>query len=158
MIRDDLGIDKIVLFALDEPLYGLPLSLVERVVRAVEIRSLPRAPRIVMGVINAGGRIVPVVDLRLRFGLPSRAVNGSDRFILARTSGRVAALVVDRVIGIREFPEAKMARAGDTLPFAEHLRGVVQMEDGLALIYDLDRFLSLDEERALDGALSGSEA
>jgi purine-binding chemotaxis protein CheW len=48
--------------------------------------------------------------------------------------------------------------AESALPFAEDLRGVVKSEDGLVLIYDLDRFLSLDEARALDGALSGGGA
>lgn len=151
------AVDKIVLFTLDDPLYGLPLSLVERVIRAVEIRPLPQAPRIILGVINAGGKIIPVVDMRMRFGLPAKAVNSTDHFIIARTSARVVVLVVDRVIGIREFPEGKIVSAEDALSFAENLRGVVQLEDGLALIYSLDRFLSLDEERTLDSALSGGK-
>ena len=59
--------DQIVVFALDEPRYALPLSAVERVVRAVEITPLPKAPEIVLGVINMQGQVVPAVDIRKRF-------------------------------------------------------------------------------------------
>jgi purine-binding chemotaxis protein CheW len=147
-----------LVFALDDPHYALPLAIVERVIRAVEISPLPRAPRIVRGVINVQGQILPIVDIRALFRLPSRATDIGDRFIIARTPRRVLALIVDRVIGISEVPEEKIVSAESALPFAEGLRGVAKLEDGLVLIYDLDRFLSLDEEGQLDAALSGGEA
>jgi purine-binding chemotaxis protein CheW len=134
------------------------LAIVERVIRAVEISPLPRAPRIVRGVINVQGHILPVVDIRALFRLPSRETGVDDRFIIARTPRRVLALIVDRVMGISEVPEEKIVSAESALPFAEGLRGVAKLEDGLVLIYDLDRFLSLDEEGQLDAALSGGEA
>jgi purine-binding chemotaxis protein CheW len=62
------------------------------------------------------------------------------------------------VTGICEVPEEKIVSAERALTFAEGLRGVAKLEDGLVLIYDLDRFLSLDEEGQLDAALSGGEA
>ena len=95
-----------LLFALDTPSYALPLSVVERVVRAVEVLPLPRAPQVVLGVVDVAGRIVPVVDIRALFRLPARELDIGDHFIIARTPLRVVALVVDRVIGIRELPAA----------------------------------------------------
>jgi purine-binding chemotaxis protein CheW len=150
--------DKVLLFTLDDPLYGVPVSFVERVIRAVEITPLPKAPPVISGVINAGGRIIPVVDMRARLSLPAREADPGDRFLIARASGRVVALAVDRVIGVREFPGGNILGAGSALPFAEYLGGIARLDDGLVLIYDLDRFLSLDEAGALDGALSGGEA
>jgi purine-binding chemotaxis protein CheW len=144
-----------LLFALDNPLYALPLPIVERVVRAVEIRPLPRAPQVVLGAINAHGRIIPVVDMRALFGLPPREMGLGDQFIIARTPKRVVAALVDRVIGITVFPEGKIISAESSLPFAERLRGVVRLDDDIVLIYDLDRFLSLDDELRLDAALAG---
>jgi purine-binding chemotaxis protein CheW len=142
--------NHIVLFTLDEPRYALPLSAVERVVRAVEITPLPKAPEIVLGAIDAQGRVIPVVDVRKRFRLPTREMDMDDRFIIARTS-----LAVDSVIGIRTLADGEVVSAEQALPFAEYLRGVAKMEDGIVLIYDLDQFLSLDEEHMLDAALSG---
>jgi purine-binding chemotaxis protein CheW len=147
--------NQIVLFALDEPRYALPLSAVERVVRAVEITPLPKVPEIVLGAIDAQGRVIPVVDVRKRFRLPAREMDVDDRFIIARTSRRRVALVADAVVGIRELADREIVSAEQALPFAEYLHGVAKMEDGLVLIYDLDQFLSLDEEQMLDAALSG---
>ena len=150
--------DGIVVFALDEPRYALYLSSVERVVRAVEITPLPKAPEIVLGIINAQGRILPVLDIRKRFRLPAREMKPDDRFIIARTSRRQVALVVDSVVGVHELTEREMVSAKQALPFAQYLKGVAKVEDNLVLIHDLDQFLSLDEEQALDATLSKGKA
>lgn len=147
--------NQIVVFALDEQRYALPLSAVERVVRAVEITPLPKAPEVVLGVIDAQGQVIPVVDVRRRFRLPSRPVDEDDRLILARTSRRRVALVADSVAGVHEPADREMVSAKLELPFAEYIQGVAKTPDGLILIHDLDRFLSLDEEQLLDAALTG---
>jgi len=98
----------IVVFALEEPRYALLLSAVERVVRAVEITPLPKAPEIVLGIINAQGRIIPVIDVRQRFRMPTREMKLDDRLIIARTSRRQVALVVDSVTSFRELTEREI--------------------------------------------------
>lgn len=145
--------NQIVVFALDEPRYALPLSAVERIIRAVEITRLPKAPEIVLGVICIHGRIIPVVDVRTRFRLPAREMKLDDRFIIARTSRRFVALAADSVIAIRKVADNNVVSAERALPFADYVRGVAILEDDLVLICDLDRFLSLDEEHLLDAAL-----
>jgi hypothetical protein len=81
------SLQYILVFSLDEPLYALPLSSVERVVPAVEITPLPKAPEFVLGVINVHGQVIPVMDIRQRLRLPTRPVGLEDRFILARLGG-----------------------------------------------------------------------
>jgi purine-binding chemotaxis protein CheW len=149
------GSENLLVFTLDEPRFALPLAAVDRVVHAVEVTPLPKAPAIILGVINAQGRVIPVVDMRRRFGLPGREINLDDRFIIARTARRLVALVADEVAGIRELGQRDLVSAAESLPFASHLQGVAKLEDGLVLITDLDAFLSLDEERLLDAALVG---
>ncbi|OGJ87736.1 MAG: chemotaxis protein CheW [Candidatus Raymondbacteria bacterium RifOxyA12_full_50_37] len=145
---------KIVLFTLDQPRYALYLSAVERVVRAVEITPLPKAPEIVLGVLNMQGKVLPVLDIRKRFRLPVRQINTDDRLIIARTSRRPVALVVDSVEGIRELTENQMVDAKQALPFAEYIKGVATLDDNLVLIHDIDQFLSLDEERDLKASMA----
>jgi len=147
--------NQVVLFTMDEPRYAINLSSVERVVRAVEITLLPKAPEIILGVINVQGRIIPVIDVRKRFRMPSREIRLEDRFIIVRTSRRTVALVVDSVSGILELTDSELVSAEKSLPFAEHIQGVAMTKDDIVLIYDLERFLSLDEEKMLDDALSG---
>jgi purine-binding chemotaxis protein CheW len=149
---------QIVVFTLDEPRCALDLAAVERIVRAVEITPLPKAPEIVLGVINIQGRILPVVDIRHRFQLPARELSLEQRFIVARASRRPVALVVDSVVGVRELESHALVSAERDLALGAYLKGVAKLEDGLLLIYDLDRFLALDEELALDAALSGGPA
>jgi purine-binding chemotaxis protein CheW len=146
--------NQIVVFVLDEQHYALLLSAVEQVVRAVEITLLPKAPAVVLGVINVHGQVVPVVDARKRFRLPERAMDLNDRFIIAHTSRWPIALVADSVVEIKELAEQEMMETEETLPFAAYLRGVAKVEGDLVLIYDLDEFFSLDEECGLDAALS----
>jgi len=150
----DDSANQIVLFALDEPHYALPLSAVVRVVRVVEIMPLPKAPEIVLGAINVQGQVTPVIDIRKRFRLQPREMGLDDRFIIARTSKRVVAMLADAVIGVRALSDGEIASAVHALPFAKYLHGVAKIEDGIVLIYDLEQFLSLDEERTLDAALS----
>jgi purine-binding chemotaxis protein CheW len=149
---------QLVVFLLEGQRYALRLAAVERVVRAVEITPLPQAPEIVLGMINVEGRIVPVVNMRNRFGRPERAIELSDQFIIARTSRRAVALVVDSVNEVVACTEAQVVAAEKILPGLEHVEGVLKLPDGMILLHDLDRFLSLDEEQALAEALQPEEA
>ncbi|HAJ79320.1 MAG TPA: chemotaxis protein CheW [Fibrobacteres bacterium] len=146
--------DCIVMFTLDEPRYALYLSAVERVVRAAEITPLPKAPDIVLGIINVGGRIIPVLDIRKRFRLTAREMKPDDRFIIARTSQRQVAIVVDSVTGVHELTEAETVNARQALPFARYLKGAVKLDGNLVLIHDIDQFLSVNEESVLDISLA----
>jgi len=146
--------NSFVVFTLDEQRYALLLSAVARVVPVVEITPLPKAPAIVLGVVNVQGRILPVVNLRGRFHLPERELRLSDQCIIARTLTRTVALVVDRVSGVLEVSDQAVIAAEQILPSMTYVAGVVKLEDGMVLIHDLDQLLSLDEEEALDQALS----
>ncbi len=142
----------LVVFALGERRYGLPLSAVDRVVRAVDLTSLPKAPDIVMGVVNVQGLIIPVINIRRRFRLSEREIALTDQMVIAKTTRRPIALLVDAVVGVLDFSEQEVVLAEDVLPDLQYLEGLLRLEDGLILIHDLERFLSLDEETALDRA------
>lgn len=144
----------LVVFHLDEQRYGLPLAAVERVVRAVEVTPLPKAPEIVLGVVNVRGRVVPVVDLRRRFRLPARGLAPSDQFVLARAARRTLAMVVDSVAGLTECPAESVVAGETVLPGLGWVAGLVKLPDGLVLIHDPGQFLALEEETALDAALA----
>ena len=108
---------------LDDRLYALYLPVVLRAVRVVEITPLPKAPDIVSGIINVHGEIIPVVDIRKRFGLPQRETRPSDQIIIARTSRRTVALLADESGEILERPE--VVDAEKVVAGMEYVRGVV---------------------------------
>lgn len=146
-------VHQLVVFTLDEQRYALYLSAVERVLRVVEVTPLPKAPEIVLGVINVQGDIVPVVNIRRRFCLPEREPNLNDHLILARTPKRRLALVADAATGFVERPREEVIAADTILPGIEYVEGVAKLADGLILIHDLDKFLSLDEGKRLGLAM-----
>ena len=145
---------RLVVFRLDAQRYALPLASVERIVRAVETTRLPNAPAIVLGAINVAGRVLPVLNLRRRFGLPEREINPADQFLIAHTTRRTVVLVVDEALGMVECPATEIIQPIQIAPGLEQLQGVVRLDDGLVLIQDLEKFLSLDEARALDEAIN----
>lgn len=145
---------QLVVFRLDEQRYALPLASVERIVRAVEVTVLPDAPAIVLGAIAVAGRILPVLNLRRRFGLPEREINPDDQFLIAHTTRRIVALVVDEAQGLIEYPAAGIVPPARIVPGLERIQGVVKLDEGLVLIHDLEKFLSLDEAHALDEAMN----
>ena len=146
-------LNQLAIFHLDDGKFALFLSAVIRTIRVVEITSLPKAPEIVLGVINMHGRIIPVFDIRKRFHLPQREMQLCDQLIVASTSKRTVALLVDSVDDVKEIPEEKIFAAEQILPELEYVEGVMKTEDGMVLIHDLEKFLSLHEEKALDEAL-----
>jgi purine-binding chemotaxis protein CheW len=144
----------LVIFRLDALRFAVALDAVERFVRAVEITDLPQAPESVQGVIDVAGRVLPVFNLRKRLGLRERRVEPDDLFLIARSAGREVVLVVDESLGVTELSEFEASGRDEILPGLEHFRGVARLNDGLVLIHDIERFLSIDEARALDEAMS----
>src|SRR5258708_3491813 len=94
--------NKMVVFMLEDLRYALRLAAVERVIRIMEVVALPKAPEIVLGVVNVQGEIIPVMNVRKRFRLPERELDLSDHLIIARTARRKVALAVDAVTGVIE--------------------------------------------------------
>ena len=144
---------KLVTFSLDDRKFALYVSAVQRIIRVVEVIALPKAPEIVVGIINLQGTVIPVFDIRMRFRLPAREARIDDQMIIATTTKRTVVLLVDSADDVKEIPEEKIIAAAQILPELEYVEGVMKMEDGMVLIHDLERFLSLQEEKALDEAM-----
>jgi purine-binding chemotaxis protein CheW len=146
--------DQIVVFTLDELLYAIPLPDVVKVIHAIEIRPLPEAPEIISGIINVNGRITPVADIRKRFGLSIHEIGTDDHIIIADTGKREVAILVDSVTGVSDLSGLQHEQTKKPLPFTRNMTEAAKIGDDLVLIYDLHRFLSLDEEEVLDLALN----
>jgi len=151
--QQNSGSSKFVLFKLKEFRYAIDLNAVERVIRAVEITPLPKAPKKIMGVINYGGEIIPVINIRKLFHLPVHEIKISDQFIIARTSMRLIVLVVDSVTGVTEISGDQLNNTEKSIPFADYISGVTVLENDIILINDLEKFLSFNEQKILDRAI-----
>jgi len=97
--------------------------------------------------------VVPVFDLRSRFGLTPKEVEVSDHFVVVRAGERVCAIQADRAVGLVEVSSQDVESAKAVTPSVEYLEGIVKMPDGLVLIHDPVSFLSRAEEALLDVAM-----
>ena len=95
------------------------------------------------GVLNVHGSLVPVIDVRARLGLPSRAISADAHLVLVRASTRLVALEVDRVLEVREFADA--AVESFTAP-SKLVAGAVKLSDGVAVVPSVDAVAELPLE------------
>lgn len=149
-------INDVIVFTLDGERYGLPIQVVQRVIRAVEVTPLPQSPANVLGVISIQGDIVPVLSLRRLLRLPEHALRPEDEFLIVQTGRRRLALVADAVTGVLDYAAQDLTTAEKILPGLDFVGGVIRANDGLILIMDLDLFLSPHEERMLEDAIASS--
>jgi purine-binding chemotaxis protein CheW len=147
---------RLLEFTLNSHKYAVHLDAVERVVPMVEVTPLPHAPGAVMGIVNLQGRIIPVFDLRKRFGLEAAEPSLTSQLVLARTARWTVLLPVDSVIGLAQRSSGEITHPESIAPGIEYIDGVAATGDGMVLIHDLDRFLSVEEEQSLRESLNGS--
>lgn len=112
------GDNQYVVFYLDDNIFAIPLSNVERIVRAVEVTCLPDAPEVLLGVFNMRGRIIPVIDMRNRFRIKKKDLEPWHQFIIVSNSRRTVALWVDGVSGVIERTAEEIVAADEILPRA----------------------------------------
>ncbi len=147
-------LNQLVAFILGERQYALPLTTVQRVVRMVEVTPLPKAPAVVLGVIDFQGNIIPVMSMRKRFGLPEPETSLSDQLIVAETATRSVALVVNSVTGVVERTVEEVTEAEKIAPGLQYVEGITRLEDGILFIHNLEHFLSKREGEQLDDLLA----
>jgi chemotaxis signal transduction protein len=99
-----------LVFTLDSQRYGFPLARVLRVMCTLEVTPLPKAPEIVLGVIDLEGNIVPVMSMRKRFGLAKPEINLSDQLLVADTPTRRVARLVNAVTESLSEPVKRLQR------------------------------------------------
>jgi purine-binding chemotaxis protein CheW len=146
---------EVLLFELAGERFGVASRDVLEVLRAVAIRPLPLAPKLVEGIIDLRGELVPVLDIRARLGLPAKSIEPSDHFVLSRVAQRRVVLRVDRALSLAEVRRLPLTAAENLPGGIAHISGAARLSDGLILIHDLAEFLSGLEVSQLDQALAG---
>lgn len=138
---------QIVTFQLDDQEYGLLIHDVVQVVRMVAITRAPQAPRVVEGMLNLRGKVIPVIGLRKRFDLPHKPYGLNNHLLIARSEGRTIALLVDVVNAVRVLPVGSIDYG---IGGSNYLQAVGRLSDRLLLIIDLKKILTFEEERRLE--------
>ncbi len=146
----------LVVFGIGGQRYALDLPVVERILRMVRMSPLPKAPAIVLGVINFHGQIIPAIDMVRRFGHLPNQYGPSSFLMVAKTSRRRLAFPVGEVHGMQAVSSGSITLPETGVLGTGLVAGVLALPDGVLFIHDLDTLLSLNEEQRLTEALDGN--
>ena len=138
---DPEGRALLVVFRLDGQRYGLPLSRVREIQQIVALADLPDRSSSVIGMANIRGTMVPVVDLRLRLGLPAALWGLQTPMLFCESGDGVVALIVDEVEDVLEVSEAAMQPPSRIYELADMLLGVAMPDNEPVLVLDVDRVI-----------------
>ncbi|MCR4406675.1 MAG: chemotaxis protein CheW [Anaerolineae bacterium] len=150
---------QLLTFKLDDQEYALDITNVVQVVRMVAITPIPKAPEVVEGVINLRGKVIPVINLRQRCGLPTRPYGLNDHLLIARINDQVMALIVDVVSEMLTLPMSDLDFTSEIGPQKmEFISGVGRLNDKLILVLDPNVLLACEDQQRLTAALASTSS
>lgn len=146
------GRETVSSFSLLNENYGIDIYKVQEIIQYRDITYVPKAPPFVKGVINLRGRIIPVIDLKERFGLPEKEVTPDTRIIVVEISSQTIGLIVDSVTEVLRIPNTNIEPPPPVTTIeADFIEGVGKLDERLIIILDIDRILTKEEKRELAG-------
>ena len=149
--KQDAELIQLVTFSIGEEEFGVDILKVQEIIRIMEITKVPKAPQFVEGVINLRGNVIPVIDLRKRFGLETRDHDSQTRIIVIEINKMIVGFVVDSVSEVLRIPQNTVEPPPPVVSGleSEYISGVGKLEDRLLIMLDLDRLLSSEEQEEL---------
>ncbi|MDZ4700622.1 MAG: chemotaxis protein CheW [Rhodothermales bacterium] len=149
---DHSNLLQIVSFVIGEEEFGVDILNVQEIIRPVEITRVPNTADFVVGVINLRGKIVPVVDLRKRFGMPRRERDKNTRIVVIEIQDQVVGFMIDMVRQVIRLDRGTIEPPPElaTGKGAQYIRGVARLDDRLLTLIDLEVLLRDDTQAVLD--------
>jgi purine-binding chemotaxis protein CheW len=140
-------IETWVTFALAGEIFALPVASVLEILRVASITRVPHAPRVVRGVTNMRGKVLPVVDLRVRLGMEAAEITPQSRILVASTRGRLLGLLVDAVKQVDRIDRNAVQPPPPDVMTAQsdYIIGVNQLGGRLVILLDVDLVLIVHE-------------
>jgi purine-binding chemotaxis protein CheW len=138
---------QLVSFNIGDEEFGVDILQVQEINRMLDVTRVPNAPEYVDGVINLRGKVIPIVNLRRRFGMPRKERDKHTRIVVVELSGQVVGFVVDAVSEVlrisRAVTEPPPSIVGGVRE--EYITGVGKLEDRLLILLDLEKVLTAGE-------------
>jgi purine-binding chemotaxis protein CheW len=138
---------KYLTFSLAKEEYGIGILKVKEIIGLMPITTVPRAPGFVKGVINLRGKVIPVVDLRLKFGMEEAAYTERTCIIVIEIAGQGGSVLIGIVVdAVSEVLNIKAADIEDTPAFGarldtSYIRGMAKVNGGVKILLDIDKVL-----------------
>jgi purine-binding chemotaxis protein CheW len=146
-MKEHAGARQLIDFLIGEDHFGLDILSVREVIRLETVTALPRVSSSLKGVIRLRGQVIPLVELREKFGLPHQEWGDATRVVIVDIKGRVAGLIVDRVSHVVRFSTDQVVPAPAWVSGlrGEHVQGVVRTGGRFIVLLNLDALFSGEE-------------
>jgi|GEM_PF-178044 len=143
---------QLVGFCLGDEEFGVDINEVHEINRSIEITPVPRTPDFVEGVINLRGKVIPVINMRIRFQLPGIEKNNQTRIVIVEVDSKIVGMLVDSVTEVLRISSNTIEPPPDILSGidTDNIRGVAKLENRLLILLDLSRVLSNVDTRKGD--------
>lgn len=143
--------NQIVVFELGSEQFGVSISSVESIIKMQAVTKMPHAPSFVEGVTNLRGKVLPVIDLRKRFGMDAQPADKDSRIIVISVNRSEVGMIVDGVSEVLTVPEGSVepAPAIATTVDSTFITGIAKFDERLVILLDLDRVLTTQEQESL---------
>jgi purine-binding chemotaxis protein CheW len=155
---DTAEVKQLIGFTVGAEEYGLELLRVKEVIRMRQITWLPKAPSCVKGIINLRGDVIPIVDLRERFGLASGEHTAMTRVIVVEVEGQPVGMVVDATSQVVRVPADQFAPPPPMMGQVarDFITSVGKIGERLIILIDVNRVLGTEEMNQIVGSISAA--
>lgn len=146
------GTMQLVSFRLAQEEYGIEITKVQEIILMGEITRVPQTPDYIKGLINLRSTVIPIVDLRLRFGLAQDKTSDETRIMVVNVGGKTIGIIVDAVSEVLRISEDQIAPPPPTVAGLkrDYLTGLVKLDNRLLILLDIDKILGSDESVLAD--------
>jgi purine-binding chemotaxis protein CheW len=150
--QEAAGTIQLVSFRLAQEEYGIEITHVQEIILLGEITRVPQTPEYIKGLINLRSSVIPIVDLRLRLGLPRGEPTDDTRIMVVNVAGKTIGIVVDAVSQVLRISRDQIAPPPATVAGLgrEFLRGLVKLDQRLLILLDIDEILTREQAAAVE--------
>ncbi len=150
--QETLDLIQLVSFKIAEEEFGVNILIVQEINKMTEITKVPNSPDFIEGVINLRGRVIPVVNLRIKMGLKNKEYDKDTRIIIVEVAGKTVGFLVDSVSEVLRIPR-NIIEPPPTMVAgvnSSYITAVGKLEDRLLILLDLDKILLQEEHAVLE--------
>ena len=136
---------QLVGFIIGEEEYAVPILTIQEIIKPITWTRVPQTPQYILGVFNLRGSVIPLIDLRVKFGLKPKNHNDETRFFVLKQGDDVAGFVIDRLTMALRIKKQNIGPAPDTLAADDSMiEGVGKQDDRILTILKVDKLLARD--------------